>query len=167
MTQLSVVTLIWTAAEDEKLRNTTPSRRVMGGHRPRAGTHSVCRSCASKEIEAAWVTSRQWPDDKKKMKPSLPTATQRTVLQRLRTDAWRSFAKMNVVVGDKLLDRLVTLGWIERRWEGGVLELKLTPPGLEALRAKKFQTILFPKLQRGIWQEGSRDDLAAQTLDRS
>ncbi len=70
------------------------------------------------------------------MKSSLPNATQRTVLQRLRTDVWRSFAKMNVVVGDKLLYRLISRGWVERRWEAGVLELKLTAEGLDALRAK-------------------------------
>jgi DNA-binding PadR family transcriptional regulator len=64
-----------------------------------------------------------------------PTSTQRQILQRLRTDTWRSFTKLNIVVGSQLLDKLVANGWIERR-QGQKLELKLTETGLEALRAK-------------------------------
>jgi hypothetical protein len=70
------------------------------------------------------------------MKPRLPNATQRTVLQQLRTDEWRPFAKMGIVVGDKLLERLIALGWIERRRENGLPELKLTAAGFKALTAK-------------------------------
>lgn len=67
---------------------------------------------------------------------SYPNATQRQFMQRLRTDEWLSFSKLRTVVGDKLLDRLVSKGWIERRREGRTLELKLTAEGLTALRAK-------------------------------
>jgi hypothetical protein len=70
------------------------------------------------------------------MMPALPTPTQRKVLQRLRTDEWQSFAKLNFVVGDRLSVRLVDRGWVERRCVGGAIELKLTTSGLEALRAK-------------------------------
>ncbi len=65
-----------------------------------------------------------------------PTSSQRHVLQRLRTDAWQSFASIKVTAGEKLLDGLAVKGWIERRGEGPALELKLTSEGLDALRAK-------------------------------
>jgi predicted transcriptional regulator len=67
---------------------------------------------------------------------SYPNATQRQFMQRLRTDEWLSFPKLKMVVGDKLLDRLVSKGWIERRREGRTLQLKLTAEGLTALHAK-------------------------------
>jgi hypothetical protein len=65
-----------------------------------------------------------------------PTPGQRDILQRLRTDSWRSFTQLNLIVSDHLLKRLVANGWIERRSVGGTVELKLTALGLGALRAK-------------------------------
>ena len=70
------------------------------------------------------------------MKSPRPSAGHRQVLQRLSTDKWQPFAKLNLVVGDKLLDRLAINGWVERRRQGQMLELKLTQAGLEALKAK-------------------------------
>jgi hypothetical protein len=67
---------------------------------------------------------------------TLPVANQRQVMQRLRTDEWRSPAKLNVAAGPGLLNTLLANGWIERRGQGPALELKLTAEGLDALRAK-------------------------------
>jgi hypothetical protein len=67
---------------------------------------------------------------------TLPVANQRQVMQRLRTEEWRSLAKLNVAAGDGLLNTLLANGWIERRIEGRTLELKLTFEGFEALTAK-------------------------------
>jgi hypothetical protein len=57
-------------------------------------------------------------------------------LQRLRTDQWRTVAKLKVAVADGLLSRLTSNGWVEQRGQARALELKLTSAGLEALRAK-------------------------------
>ena len=65
-----------------------------------------------------------------------PTPGQRDVLQRLRSDGWRSFIQLNLIVSDHLLKRMIANGWIERRSMGGTEELKLTADGLGALRAK-------------------------------
>ncbi len=61
-----------------------------------------------------------------------PTMTHRQVMQRLSADKWRHVATLDVAAGDKLLAKLVSNGWIELREN----ELRLTPAGLEALRAK-------------------------------
>jgi len=66
----------------------------------------------------------------------VPTAPQRSVLQRLRTDRWLSFAGLNIAAGAGLLKRLVLNGWMESRGHGQAFELKLTTAGLEALKAK-------------------------------
>ncbi len=64
----------------------------------------------------------------------IPNANQRQVLQRLRTDHWRSIAALKISVGYRLLERLLVNGWVERRDGGGVIELKLTSAGSEALK---------------------------------
>ena len=66
----------------------------------------------------------------------IPTATQRQIMQRLRTDIWRRLGRVSVTVGEAGLATLVRNGWIERRGEGPTTELNLTAAGLEALRAK-------------------------------
>ena len=63
---------------------------------------------------------------------TLPNAWQRQIMQRLSTDRWRRVATLDVAAGDKLLAALVKNGWIELRQN----ELRLTPAGLEALKAK-------------------------------
>lgn len=61
----------------------------------------------------------------------IPTAGQRQLLQRLRTDQWR-VAKAS----DRLLRTVLANGWVERRGKGEELELRLTTSGFEVLRAK-------------------------------
>jgi hypothetical protein len=70
------------------------------------------------------------------MTTARPTPGQRDILQRLRTDVWRSFKQLNFIVSDHLLKKMVANGWIESRRAGGTLEMKLTAAGLSALRAK-------------------------------
>jgi hypothetical protein len=65
----------------------------------------------------------------------IPNANQRQVLQRLRTDQWRTLAALKISVGYRLLERLVANGWVERRDAGGVIEIKMTSVGWEALKA--------------------------------
>jgi hypothetical protein len=65
----------------------------------------------------------------------IPTANQRQVLQRLRTDQWRTLAALKISVGYRLLERLVANDWVERRDAGGFIELKMTEAGFEALKA--------------------------------
>lgn len=69
------------------------------------------------------------------MTDARPTMTHRQFMQRLRTDRWRHIATIDVAFGDKLVAALVRNGWIERREN----ELRLTPAGLEAVRAKPPQ----------------------------
>jgi hypothetical protein len=71
-----------------------------------------------------------------KMTGERQRSSQRQVLQRLRTDQWRSLVQLNVSAGDTLLASLVRNGWMERRGEHPTIELKVTPTGLDALRAK-------------------------------
>ncbi len=69
------------------------------------------------------------------MKARRPKAFDRLIMQRLRTDQWLNPNTHNIAVSKHLLNKLTVLGWIEHRGEGQALELRLTPAGLEALRA--------------------------------
>jgi hypothetical protein len=60
-----------------------------------------------------------------------PTSTQRQFMQRLRTDKWRRL----LTAGNRLLVGMIENGWIERRGIEPDQEVRLTPAGLEALRA--------------------------------
>jgi hypothetical protein len=60
------------------------------------------------------------------------TMTHRQVMQRLRTDKWRTVASLGDSTGEGTLNTLARNGWIDRN--GG--EVRLTEAGLEALRAK-------------------------------
>jgi hypothetical protein len=66
------------------------------------------------------------------MNDARPTMTHRQVMQRLRTDQWRTAASLGGSVGEGTLNTLARNGWIERN--GG--EVRLTEVGLEAVRAK-------------------------------
>ena len=81
-----------------------------------------------------------------------PNSTQRQIMQRLRIDQWRSFSSLKVHVGNKILRRLEINGWIERRIEDQILELKLTFEGSEALRAKIPESPLSVAQRRAIGQ---------------
>ena len=70
------------------------------------------------------------------MTTTRPTPGQRDILQRLRTDGWRTFAQLNLIVSDHLLKKMVANGWIESHRVGATFKLKLTAKGQAALRAK-------------------------------
>jgi hypothetical protein len=64
-----------------------------------------------------------------------PTSTQRQFMQRLRTDKWRRLLSVSAPAGNRLLVGMIENGWIERRGIEPDQEVRLTPAGLEALRA--------------------------------
>ena len=66
----------------------------------------------------------------------LPNMTHRQVLQRLLSGEWKTLTQLGVMAGDGLLERLSNHGWIERRVIGRTREIKITPAGIEALRAR-------------------------------
>jgi hypothetical protein len=66
----------------------------------------------------------------------LPNMTHRQVLQRLLSGEWKTLTQLGVMAGDGLLERLKKHGWIERRVVGRTHEIKITPAGVEALRAR-------------------------------
>jgi DNA-binding PadR family transcriptional regulator len=61
--------------------------------------------------------------------------TQRYFMQRLRTDAWRRLAAVSTGATEGFLKSLISNGWIERQGMAPDQEVRLTPSGLEALRA--------------------------------
>jgi hypothetical protein len=62
-------------------------------------------------------------------------ASQRQVMQYLRSCDWNTVAKLPVAATAGTLRRLTDYGWIERRGGGPRSEIKLTPTGLAALQA--------------------------------
>jgi hypothetical protein len=62
-------------------------------------------------------------------------ASQRQVMQYLRSGGWNIVAKLPVAATTGTLNRLTDYGWIERRGGGPRSEIKLTPAGLAALQA--------------------------------
>jgi hypothetical protein len=62
-------------------------------------------------------------------------ASQRQVMQYLRSCDWKIVAKLPVAATAGTLRRLIDYGWIERRGGGQRSEIKLTPAGLAALQA--------------------------------
>jgi hypothetical protein len=113
----------WTAAEDAELMRLAKS----GVSEP-----DIARQLGRSIIATIQRTAKLKTKQGQAMTDSLPNASQRQLMQRLRTDAWRSLSTITVAAGDRLLASLVRNGWIERN--GG--ELRLTTSGLEALRAK-------------------------------
>jgi hypothetical protein len=67
-------------------------------------------------------------------KASGVNATQRQVMQYLRSGDWMLVSKLPIPVGQRTLDRIVEKDWIERRGGGPRSEIKLTPSGLKALQ---------------------------------
>jgi hypothetical protein len=118
----------WTAEDDTelvRLASAGVSRTVIAKHLDRslvAVEHRASRLRVSLAIDA--------------IAGLIPTTTQRSVLQRLRTDQWLSFAGLNIAAGAGLLKRLVSNGWMESRGQGRAFEVKLTAAGLDALKAK-------------------------------
>jgi hypothetical protein len=70
-------------------------------------------------------------------KVAMPTvkAGQRQLLQYLRPGDWKIAARLPVVATQHMVDQLFDFGWIERRGNGALTEIKLTPTGLSALQA--------------------------------
>jgi hypothetical protein len=62
-------------------------------------------------------------------------ASQRQVMQYLRSCDWNIVAKLPVAATAGTLRRLAEYGWIERRGGGPRSEVKLSPAGLAALLA--------------------------------
>jgi hypothetical protein len=62
-------------------------------------------------------------------------ASQRQVMQYLRSGDWNIVAMLPVAATTGALDRLAYYGWIERRGGGQRSEIKLTAAGLVALLA--------------------------------
>ena len=62
-------------------------------------------------------------------------ASQRQVMQYLRSGDWNIVAKLPIAATAGALNRLADYGWIERRGGGSRSEIKLTPAGLAALQA--------------------------------
>jgi hypothetical protein len=62
-------------------------------------------------------------------------ASQRQVMQYLRSGDWNIVAKLPIAATAGALNRLAYYGWIERRGGGLRSEIKLTAAGLAALRA--------------------------------
>lgn len=61
-------------------------------------------------------------------------ALQRPLLNHLRSGGWAVISKLPVPVGEATIDRVVKNGWAERRGDGLMSEIKLTPSGLIALQ---------------------------------
>ena len=62
-------------------------------------------------------------------------ASQRQVMQYLRSGTWVLISKLPVPIGDVAICRITDNGWIERRGTGPRSEIKITPAGLVALQA--------------------------------
>jgi hypothetical protein len=63
------------------------------------------------------------------------SASERQVMQHLRSGDWIIVAKLTVPATTGALNRLADYGWIERRGAGPRSEIKLTTAGLAALQA--------------------------------
>jgi DNA-binding PadR family transcriptional regulator len=68
------------------------------------------------------------------MTSELPKMRDRQVMQYLTSGQWKPIWQLKVSAGERLLDRMVGFGWIERREQDGRLQIRITPQGLEALR---------------------------------
>ena len=67
--------------------------------------------------------------------PTIKT-NHRSVMDTLRSGGWKLARQLQVPVSKLLLERMTAFGWIESRGSGPGLELKITPSGLVALRAR-------------------------------
>jgi DNA-binding PadR family transcriptional regulator len=70
------------------------------------------------------------------MMSQLPKMRDRQVMQRLELGKWKLIWQLAVPAGERLLARLVDLGWIERREQDGRLQIRITPKGLEVLKVR-------------------------------
>jgi DNA-binding PadR family transcriptional regulator len=70
------------------------------------------------------------------MTATIPNMIHRQIMQRLLFGEWKTLTQLGVMVGEGLLQRMNSRGWIERRGEGRNQEIKITPAGAKALAAK-------------------------------
>ncbi len=68
------------------------------------------------------------------MTTQLPKMRDRQVMQHLKSGEWKSIWQLGVPAGERLLDRMVGFGWIERRVQHGRGQIRITPTGLEVLK---------------------------------
>lgn len=68
------------------------------------------------------------------MTGQLPKMRDRQVMQHLTSGQWKPVWQLAVPAGERLLDRLVGFGWIERRQQDGRIQIRITPFGIEALK---------------------------------
>jgi hypothetical protein len=62
---------------------------------------------------------------------------QRQVMDNLRSGDWKIAQHLSVPASQHMLDSIYGYGWIERRGEGPHTEIRITPAGLDALRAPR------------------------------
>ena len=62
----------------------------------------------------------------------LPNMRQRTILQHLSLDNWKRVDRLPIAAGELIVSRLLHHGWIECRGEKPLMEIRLTPAGLNA-----------------------------------
>jgi hypothetical protein len=60
----------------------------------------------------------------------------RQVMQRLTSGEWKMIHRLDAEIGDRLLSRLIGFGWVEQRRQDGKLQIRISPFGREALKAK-------------------------------
>ena len=55
-------------------------------------------------------------------------------MQHLKSEQWTPVWQLAVPAGERLLDRMVGFGWIERREHDGRCQIRITLKGLEVLK---------------------------------
>lgn len=66
----------------------------------------------------------------------LPDMNDRQVMQALLSGKWKMVHVLGIALGPARLARLLRVRWIELREHNGKQQIRLTPLGLEAFRAK-------------------------------
>ena len=68
--------------------------------------------------------------------PGAVTSSHRQVLHAIRSGEWKIVERMPVQATTRMLETLVTKGWIARRGAAPKTEIKITDAGLAALMAR-------------------------------
>ena len=104
-------------------------------------------------LELALATQLSKSTTQEKSKPSgaveFPNMSQRTIMQYLSLDDWKTAARLPIPAGELMLSRLHNYGWIEIRGEKQHTAVKLTPAGREAMRSaiKTTRRLVEPELK--------------------
>ena len=78
----------------------------------------------------------------------LPNMIHRQLLQRMLSGEWKTLNQLDIAAGEGLLVRMTNHGWIERQGNGRDHKLKITPTGIEAMKAP-IPNKIYPRLPRG------------------